>query len=56
MLSIRGDDLVKLTSFLYWGDDLTKMTRLQIFIFCPQLREDQKKGHNVPRRPIFCPK
>ena len=30
MLSIGGDDLAKSTIFRYWGDDLAKLTRLQM--------------------------
>ena len=37
MLSIGGDDLVKLTFFRYEGDDSAKLTRLQMSNFLPKI-------------------
>ena len=38
MLSIGGDDLAKSTIFRYWGDDLAKLTRLQMSNFLPTMK------------------
>ena len=43
MLSIGGDDLAKSTIFRYWGDDLAKLTRLQMSNFLPKIKRRPKQ-------------
>ena len=59
MLSIGEKDLAKSTIFRYWGNDLEKLTRLHsadVQFFAHNEVKTKKKGRDVPRCPIFCPK
>ena len=53
MLSIGGDELAKSTIFRHWGDDLAKLTRLQMSNFLPTMKTKKKKVITFPDANFF---